>query len=194
MLPAHHPLPRPHPPVWETQDLDQRSSEKTDTPNGKPGCPGSRPLLAHPQSCCHMASARVKRKWEPAGAPCPPRHPESEPSALEQHSVTKRNATSGCAGVRGIPDYVLSSLQASLGGATRFCYIHAKNYNNIVIVLLKLKKRNTFHSGHFSFFDYCSNESVLLQLLESLREGVHTDHNKLPYLRNIKLPYRRPDP
>lgn len=163
MLPAHHPLPRPHPPVWETQDLDQRSSEKTDTPNGKPGCPSSRPLLAHPQSCCHMASARVKRKWEPAGAPCPPRHPESEPSALEQHSVTKRNATSGCAGVRGIPDYVLSSLQASLGGATRFCYIHTKNYNNIVIVLLKLKKGTLvtvviFHSLTIVVMSqFCSN-------------------------------------
>ena len=143
------------------------------------GVPAAVPSSAHAQPCRPMASGRVKPKWEPAGAPCPPGHPESEPSALEQHSVTNRNANSECAGVHGILDYVLpSSLQASLGGATWFCYIHTKHYNNIVIVLLKLKKRNTCHSGHCSFFDYCSNEFVLLRLLESLREVVHTGHNK----------------
>ena len=81
-------------------------------------------------------------------------------------------------GVRGVSDSVPpSSPQATwVGGATWFCHIHTKKYNNTVIVLLKLKKkkRNTDHNGHFSFFDCCSNELVLLQLSGiTQRSGTH---------------------
>ena len=46
-------------------------------------------------------------------------------------------------GVRGVSDSVPpSSPQATwVGGATWFCHIHTKKYNNTVIVLLKLKKK-----------------------------------------------------
>lgn len=102
-----------------------KDHSKTETPNGKPRGPGSQPSPARAHSWGHMACARVKHKWEPAGAPSPPSHPEREPSKLKQHSVTNRNANSGGVGVVGFWIIIfLSSLHASLGGATWFCYIH----------------------------------------------------------------------
>lgn len=44
------------------------------------------------------------------------------------------------------------------------------------------KKKKRHHNGHRSFFDSCTNELVLLQLLESLKGMVHTANNKQPYL------------
>lgn len=97
------PAPHLRPPVCENTrpyDLDQRSLENRDNKWKAEGS-GSRPSPAHAHPCGHVACARVKHQWEPAGAPSPPSHSEREPSKLEQHSVTNRNGNSGCVEVLG---------------------------------------------------------------------------------------------
>lgn len=110
-------------------DLDQRSFENRNTKWEAEGS-GSHSSSARAHSCGHMACARVKHKWEPAGAPSPPSHSEREPSKLKQHSVTNRNVNSRCVEVLGF--WIMFSpflCMPVLGGVTWvFLYPDAKIY------------------------------------------------------------------
>lgn len=164
--------------------MDQRSFENRNTKWEAEGS-GSHSSSARAHSCGHMACAHVKHKWEPAGAPSPPSHSEREPSKLKQHSVTNRNVNSRCVEVLGF--WIMFSpflCMPVVGGVTWvFLYPKAKKYicNKSVIVLQKRKKK-THHNDHFSFFDRCSNELVLLHPPRSLKGMVHTGNNKSSYL------------
>lgn len=168
--------------IWTKDHL------KTETPNGKPRGPSSQPSSAHAHSCGHMASARVRHPWEPAGAPSPPSPSESGPSKLKQHSVTNRNANRGGLGLwdSGLYFSVFSACQFGGGSNVVLLYSHTHTTHEIKIKLYFVtktkKKKKRHHNGHRSFFDSCTNELVLLQLLESLKGMVHTANNKQPYL------------
>lgn len=83
-----------------SEDLDQKSSDNRNTKWKAEGS-GSHFSSARAHPCGHMACARVRHKWEPAGAPSPPSHAESEPSKFKQHSVPNRNVNSGYTEVLG---------------------------------------------------------------------------------------------
>lgn len=126
---------------------------KTETPNGKPRGSGSQPSSAHAHSCGHMACARVRHTWKPAGAPSPPGPSESEPSTLKQHSGTNRNANSGWIGAVGfwILFFLLLCVPVLVGGwVTWFCYSHTYTQIKIKLYFVSKTKKQTIKKRHIT--------------------------------------------